>query len=76
MSTKKAQAEMGKEILKTSEGVERTINVEYTMKGWVENFIDYLRSAMSYCDAFDLKHFIGNVTLAPITNNSFGIINK
>lgn len=76
MSTKKAQLEMGKEILKTSEGVERTINVEYTMKGWVENFIDYLRSAMSYCDAFDLKHFIGNVTLAPITNNSFGIINK
>lgn len=76
MSTKKAQAELGNNILKTSEGVEKTNIVEYTLDGWVDNFIDYLRSAMSYTDKNDIDIFKGNVDIIFITNNSYNAINK
>ena len=57
MSTKKAQKEMGKKDLHTSEGVEIIIKVEYNLKGWIENFADYLRSAMSYCNVNNISDF-------------------
>lgn len=76
MSTKKAQKELGSEKLKTSEGVVRFNEVEYTMSGWVENFIDYLRSSMSYTSSFTLDDFVGNVQIINISNNSFNAINK
>ena len=41
MSTKKAQKEMGKKDLHTSEGIEIIIKVEYNLIGWIENFTDY-----------------------------------
>ena len=57
MSTKKAQKEIqGKDVkLKTSEGVERSQVVKYTLAQWVENFEHYLRSAMSYCNKTDIN---------------------
>ena len=76
MSTKRAQSEMGNKILKTSEGVQRIINAEYTMKGWIENFVDYLRSAMSYCDSRTLEEFKNKTKLVPLSANSFNLINK
>lgn len=57
MSTKKAQKEMGKKDLHTSEGVEIIIKIEYNLKGWIENFTDYLRSAMSYCNVNNISDF-------------------
>ncbi|MBQ0113701.1 MAG: IMP dehydrogenase [Bacteroidales bacterium] len=57
MSTKRAQLETGNTILKTSEGIERVIPVTYTLAGWTENFIHYLRSAMSYTDSRTLQEF-------------------
>ena len=54
---KKAQKEMGKKDLHTSEGVEIIIKVEYNLKGWIENFADYLRSAMSYCNVNNISDF-------------------
>lgn len=76
MSTKGAQKAMGKTKLKTSEGVTRYRNVEYTLDGWVENFEHYLRSAMSYCDASTLEEFIGQAKFILISNNSFKRFNK
>jgi glutamate synthase domain-containing protein 2 len=76
MSTKGAQKAMGKTSLKTSEGVTRYRNVEYTLSGWVENFEHYLRSAMSYCDATTLEEFIGQAKFIKITDNSFKRFNK
>lgn len=76
MSTKAAQTLMKKATLNTSEGVERFINVEYTMEGWIDNFISYLRSAMSYCDSRTLDDFIGKQTLLPITSSTFQLFNK
>ena len=70
MSTKEVQREWGKSKIKTSEGVIRYRKVEYTLSQWVENFTDYLRSAMSYCGAKNLDEFIGKVDYIQITENS------
>lgn len=76
MSTKRAQKELGNTVLKTSEGIERQIKVEYTMNQWVENFTDYLRSAMSYTDSKTLSDFIGEVQIVLLSNASHASINK
>lgn len=71
MSTKKAQKEMGKEELKTAEGIERKVNIEYPIAKWVDNFTSYLRSAMSYMDARSILDFIGSVCYDKISPNAF-----
>lgn len=76
MSTKEVQKKWGATKLKTSEGVVRFIKVEYKLDKWVENFEDYLRSAMSYTNSKTLKEFIGNVELVEITNNAYKRFNK
>lgn len=63
MSTKIAQAIVNQansqetKKLKTSEGLLKYQKVEYTISGWAENETDYLRSAMSYTDSYDLKEY-------------------
>jgi IMP dehydrogenase/GMP reductase len=75
MSTKEVQAHLGNE-LRSSEGVTRMIQVEYTISGWVENFRDYLSSAMSYTGSRNLEEFIGKPRWELITQNSFSRFNK
>lgn len=57
MSTKRAQKECGNTNLKTAEGIEKQIEVKYTLDTWVENFNHYLSSAMSYTECLNLKMF-------------------
>ena len=76
MSTKKAQKELGNSKLKTSEGIEKVQNVEYTMSKWTENFTDYLKSAMSYTGSIELYDFIGNVETIIVSNSSYDSVNK
>lgn len=76
MSTKEVQKSWGKDKLTTSEGVVRRNEVKYTLDGWVSNFEDYLRSAMSYTGKKELHHFIGGVDLNLISGNSFRRFNK
>lgn len=76
MSTKKAQKEMGNEVLKTGEGLITYQPVEYTLEGWTENFIDYLRSSMSYTNCKTLDEFCGKVPLNIISCNAYLAINK
>jgi len=76
MSTKEVQKSLGNEIVKTSEGITRMNQVEYTLDGWVENFKHYLSSAMSYCSCDSLNEFIGKVEFNLITQNSFNRYNK
>lgn len=76
MSTKRAQIEISGETKKTSEGIEIRQPVEYTMEQWVDNFISYLKSAMSYTSSFVLNDFIGNVETIIVSNNSYNAINK
>jgi glutamate synthase domain-containing protein 2 len=76
MSTKEVQKSWGKEELTTSEGVVRRHQVEYTLEGWVKNFEDYLKSAMSYTGKKELHRFIGGVKYNMITQNSFRRFDK
>lgn len=43
--------------LKTSEGLYKHQKVEYNLKSWVKNEIDYLRSAMSYTNSKTLNDY-------------------
>ena len=76
MSTKEVQKKWGKKKLSTSEGVIRIRKVEYSLSKWVENFEDYLRSAMSYTDSKTLNEFIGNVNIIKITDNAYNRFKK
>ena len=71
MSTKEVQMKWGNSNLRTSEGVVRYRKVEYTLSQWVENFEDYLRSAMSYSNARTLSEFIGYASIIKITDSSY-----
>lgn len=70
MSTKTAQKEFGKEGNKTEEGISIRVPVEYTIKGWVDNFKHYLQSVMSYTNSVTLDDFIGKVQCKLITPNA------
>lgn len=76
MSTKEVQKKWGNTKLKTSEGVTRYFKVEYTLQQWTDNFLDYLKSAMSYTDCRTLNDFIGKVQTNLITNESYKRFNK
>lgn len=84
MSTRKAQtlialaAGKKKEEIKTktSEGIEKEITVDYTVKQWVENFTDYLRSSMSYCNFTEISEFVGGPELMLLSESAKNSINK
>jgi hypothetical protein len=57
MSTKEVQKEWNKKVLTTSEGIVKYNKVEYRLEKWVENFVDYLKSAMSYTGSETLDEF-------------------
>lgn len=77
MSTKTAQRLIKSEAeMKTAEGIEKTIDVKYTMKQWVENMEAYLRSAMSYCNSKTLNNFIGKQTLVVQSTAELYSVNK
>lgn len=71
MSSKSVQKDWGRDTLKTSEGIDKMVLVEYTYVQWVSNFKDYLRSAMSYTGCTTLEEFIGNVEVIQISNNAY-----
>lgn len=70
MSTKEVQKEWGKTILTTSEGIVKKQRVEYMLESWTENFTDYLKSTMSYCNARNLGEFIGKANTVLISEES------
>ena len=77
MSTKTAQRLIKSDNeLKTAEGIEKTIDVKYTIKQWIENMEAYLRSAMSYCNAKTLEDFIGKQTLKVQSPGEIYSLNK
>lgn len=76
MSTKDVQISLGKENLTTSEGIITKNKVEYLLATWVENFEDYLKSAMSYTNKNNLNDFKGKVNLNIVSENYFKRYNK
>lgn len=75
MSTKEVQKKWGRENLKTSEGIVKTNQVEYTINQWTENFTDYLKSAMSYTNSRTLDEFRESEFVF-ITQNALNRFNK
>lgn len=74
MASKQGKVDLGTKG--TAEGIEKTFEVTYTLKQWVENMEDYLRSAMSYCDTFSLEEFIGTPSLIINSTSEQLSINK
>ena len=76
MASREGQIAMNGKKTKTSEGLSKKIKVEYTMKGWVENFTDYLCSSMSYTGNFTLDDFINKTNLIVNSKNAVEVVNK
>ena len=59
----------------TSEGLEKSLPVTYTMQGWVENFTDYIRSAMSYTNSRTLDE-LRESDVVLVSMNTYNSVNK
>lgn len=75
MASREGQIAMNGAKTKTSEGVKKSLEVEYTMEGWTKNFSDYMRSAMSYVGAKNLHQF-RNSRLIVNSQNAVNAVNK
>ena len=76
MSTKEVQKSWNRAELKTGEGISKFNQVEYTLSGWIENFTDYLKSAMSYTGCRTLEEYCGEVQWIQISQYAFNRFNK
>lgn len=83
MSTKVAQAkilgvdlESNRSCLKTSEGRTEEVKIEYTLSGWTENYIAYMKSAMSYTGSKTIDEFKKNAICQLISDSSREKLNK
>lgn len=73
MSTPQAQQAIdASKPIRPTEGLEREIPIEYTVKQFSDNFKAYLRSAMAYTDCTTLEQFqSGKVTLNVMNNKCY-----
>lgn len=76
MASKEGQIALNGSKTKTSEGLLKYLLVDYTMHGWVTNFIDYLRSAMSYVGAKNISEFKDKSVTIINSQNSVLAVNK
>lgn len=79
MSTERAQKEINDASMdpdknfqpKRSEGIEKYVLIEYSIKDWLNDFQTDLKSAMSYADAVNLNQFVGKVEWDFISHDSY-----
>lgn len=78
MASKEAQRiyNEGSTNFKTAEGTFKVLKCKHTITSWTDNFVDYLRSAMSYTGCKSLKEYIGNVDLVVNSNSEIFSVNK
>lgn len=76
MASADGQKSISGKKMKTAEGITKWLPVKYTLKGWVENMVSYLRSAMSYTNYFKLEDFIGQPTLIVNSISEIQAVNK
>lgn len=76
MASSDGQKSISGEKTKTAEGITKYLPVKFTLSGWVDNMISYLRSAMSYTDCHNLNEFIGKPTLIPNSISEIQAVNK
>ena len=78
MASKEAQHiyNEGSTSFKTAEGTFKVLTCKHTIKSWTDNFVDYLRSAMSYTGCKSLQEYIGKVDLVVNSNSEIFSVNK
>lgn len=76
MASARGQIALNGKKTKTSEGITKYIDVTTTLQKWTTNMRDYLRSAMSYCNSFSLRQFIGHVDCIINSANEINAVNK
>ena len=78
MASKEAQRiyNEGATSFKTAEGTFKVLKCKHTIKSWTDNFVDYLRSSMSYTGCKSLQEYIGNVDLVVNSNSEIFSVNK
>ena len=76
MASADGQKSINGKKTKTAEGITKYLPVKYTIKGWVDNMISYLRSAMSYTNAKTLDDFIGKPELIINSISEINAVNK
>ena len=76
MASMEGQIALNGAKTKTSEGTRKTLLVEYTMHGWCNNFMDYLRSAMSYVGVKTLNEFKKEPNVIVNSQNAILVVNK
>lgn len=76
MASREGQIALNGSKTKTSEGIAKTLSVEYSINGWVENFKDYLRSAMSYVGVRNLEDFRNKSIVIINSQNAVNAVNK
>lgn len=75
-SSRRGQLDRFGYVKSNPEGTELWVPVKTSLKGFTDKFEAALRSAMSYCNAFTLKDFIGKVEYEYMTVNEFESFNK
>jgi len=75
MASKAGQIAMKGKKVHTSEGIEKTLPVTYTMKTWTENMTDYLKSAMSYTNSRTLDD-LKEAQVVVVSQNTYNSVNK
>lgn len=75
MASAKGQIDLQGKKTKTSEGICKEIEITTTLPQWTSNMIAYIRSAMSYVGAVDLKSFINTscIVISTHTKQSINI---
>jgi len=76
MSTKHIQKKWNGDNLKTSEGIIRWNSVDYTLDGWYDNFISYLKSNMSYLGCNKLSELKEKAKFIFITKSAYESFNR
>lgn len=76
MASREGQIALNGSKTKTSEGILKYLQVDYTMHGWSTNFMDYLRSAMSYVGVDTLACFKKYAKVIINSQNAVSAVNK
>ena len=75
MASRAGQIAMKGKKVHTSEGIEKTLPVTYTIATWVENMTDYLQSAMSYTNSRTLDE-LKQAEVVIVSMNTYNSVNK
>ena len=75
MASKNGQIDLCGKKNKTSEGITKYIKATTDLPSWLNNMIDYMKSAMSYLNITNIKD-ISDARVVVVSNNAYNSINK